>query len=160
MRRMFGMAAAATVAGVMALAPAAWASGGLDSGGSGGGGGGGGGGTTTTTVAPASCAQITSFSSSTGYYSIYAAIWTSFSISDACGYPLNWTMSYTNGNTGNVDFVRGSSTQYMSSGTIDEDWAAFSTPYTVTLNVTDASGTSVAMRSAVVTTKQPKSSGV
>jgi hypothetical protein len=45
----------------------------------------------------------------------------------------------------------------MSSGTIDEDWAAFSTPYTVTLNVTDASGATLVSRSAIVTTKAPKS---
>jgi len=158
MRRKFGVMVVGAVMGLLALAPAAMASGGVNSGGVNSGGGGGGGGTTTT-VPSGSCAQITTFASSTGYYSVYAAIWTQFSISDSCGSPLNWQMTYTNGTTGNVDFARGSSTQYMSSGTIDEDWAAFSTPYTVTLNVTDASGATVASRSAVVTTKAPKTPG-
>ena len=123
-------------------------------------GGGGGGGTPTTTVAPTtSCAVVSSFSNSTGYYSVWAAIWTKFSISNSCSAPANWQMTYTNGTTGLVDFARGSSTQYMSSGTIDEDWADFSTAYTVTLTVTDASGVVLDSRSAVVTTKQPKTPG-
>jgi hypothetical protein len=151
-----------SVVAMLIVTPSALASGGLDSGGSGGGGGGGGGGgtttTTTTTTAPASCATITGFSNSTGYYSVFAAIWTQFSVSDACGYPVNWKMTYVNGNTGNLDFSAGTSTQYESSGTVDEDWAAFSTPYTVSLTVTDPySGAVLASQSALVTTKAPKS---
>ena len=143
----------------LAFAPTALASGGLDSGGSGGGGGGGGGTTTTTTTTtPSSCAKIASFSNSNGYYSVWAAIWTSFSITNSCSTAVNWSMTYTNGNTGAVDFARSSSTAYMPSGTIDEDWAAFSTPYTVTLTVTDPyTGAVLASQSAVVTTKVPKS---
>jgi hypothetical protein len=153
--------AVAGMVGVLALSGgAAYASGGVNSGGVNSGGGGGGGGGTPTTTAPAgSCAQITGFSNSTGYYSVWAAIWTQFSISDSCGYSVNWQMTYTNGNTGAVDFARSSSTAYMPSGTIDEDWAAFSTPYTVTLTVTDPSGAVLDSRSALVTTKQPKSPG-
>src|SRR5947209_2224645 len=137
-----GAVCAAAVA-MLALAPNALASGGVNSGGvnSGGvnaGGSGGGGATSTTTTPSGSCAKIASFSNSTGYYSVWAAIWTPFSISSSCSVPVNWQMTYTNGNTGVVDFSRSSSTAYMSSGTIDEDWAAFSTPYTVTLTVTDA----------------------
>jgi hypothetical protein len=46
----------------------------------------------------------------------------------------------------------------MPNGTIDEDWAAFSTPYTVTLTVTDpGTGAVLASQSALVTTKVPKS---
>ena len=149
-----------SVAAALALAPTALASGGVNSGGvnSGCGGSGGGGGTTATTSS--SCVQISSFGNSTGYYSVWAAIWTSFSISNSCPGPLNWQMTYTNGNTGVVDFSRGSSTAYMSSGTIDEDWAAFSTPYTVALTVTDPStGAVLASQSAVVTTKAPKTPG-
>ena len=162
-RRM--MVVAAGVLAALALSTgAAFASGGTSTGGSGGGGGsgsggGGGGGTPTTVAPPTSCATITSFSNSTGYYSVWAAIWTPFAVSDSCGYAVNWSMTYTNGNTGAIDFSRGSSTAYMSSGTIDEDWAAFSTPYTVTLTVTDPSGTVLATRSALVTTKAPKTPG-
>ena len=149
--------AVAGMVGVLAVSGGtAFASGGLNSGGVNSGGGG-----TPTTTAPAagSCAHITGFSNSTGYYSVWAAIWTPFSISDSCGYPVNWQMSYTNGTTGIVEFARGSSTQYMPSGTIDEDWAAFSTSYTVRLTVTDAGGAVLDTRSAVVTTKKPKTPG-
>lgn len=163
-RRM--MAAVAGVLAVLALGSgAAFASGGTSGGGGGGsggggsGGGGGGGGTPTTVAASTSCATITSFSNSTGYYSVWAAIWTPFAVSDSCGYAVNWSMTYTNGNTGAIDFSRGTSTAYMSNGTIDEDWAAFSTPYTVTLTVTDPSGTVLDTRSALVTTKSPKTPG-
>ena len=122
------------------------------------GGGGGGGGRTVTTPPAASC-LINTFSNTTGYYSVYAAIWTPFSISTSCGYAVNWQMTYTNNNTGQVDFSRSSSTAYMSAGTIDEDWAALSTPYTITLTVTDSSGVVIDTRSAAVTTKKPKSVG-
>jgi hypothetical protein len=123
--------------------------------GSGGGGGGGGGGTTTTTVSPTSCATITSFSNSNGYYKIWAAIWTSFSYTNSCGYAVTMTMTYLNGNTSLVDFAPSSSV--MLSGTIDEDWAAFSTPYAVTMTLTSPDGTVLDSRSALVTTKAPKS---
>ena len=154
-------AAAAAVAALLALAPAAYASGGVNSGGVNSGGGGGGGSTaTTTSSSPSSCANITSFSNTTGYYKTFAAIWTPFSISSSCSGGANWRMTYTNGNTGAVDFSVGTSTNYQSSGTVDEDWAAFSTPYTVTLTVTDpVTGEVQASQSAVVTTKQPKSPG-
>jgi hypothetical protein len=148
-------AAAASAAALLALAPSALASGGVNSGGvnSGGVNGGGGG---TPAPAPGSC-TITSFSNSTGYYSVWAAIWTKFSISSSCGAGVSWQMTYTNGNTGNVDFARSTLVGYMPSGTIDEDWAAFSTPYTVTLTVNDSSGAQLDSQSAVVTTKAPKS---
>jgi len=155
-------AAALSIAAMLALAPSALASGGVNSGGVNSGGvntGGGGGGGTTTSPAPASCAAITSFSNSDGYYSVWAAIWTKFSISTSCG-PANWSMTYTNGTTGLVDLTVGTSTAYEPSGTVDEDWAAFSTPYTVTLTVTNPyTGAVLASQSAVVTTKVPKTPG-
>lgn len=156
MRRRLGIVMIGVALGLAALAPAALASG-TNSGGSGSGGSGGGG--TVTAPAPTSCATITGFSNSTGYYSIYAAIWTSFSISSTCASPANWQMTYTNGTTGVVDFSRGSTTAYMPSGTVDEDWAAFSTAYTVALTVTDSNGVVLASQSAVVTTKAPKTPG-
>ena len=156
MRRKLSIVVAGAVFGLAAYAPAAMASGGLDSGGSGGGGGGGGGGgaTPTTTVpASTSCATITSFSNTTGYYSVFAAIWTKFSFTSSCATPVTMHMTYLNGNTGNVDF---SANTPINSGTIDEDWAQFSTPYTVTMSLTDSSGTVLASQSAVITTKVPK----
>jgi hypothetical protein len=152
--------AAVGLMGVVALTGgSAFASGGPSGGGGGGGGAGGGGGggaTATTATPPSSCAPITSFSNSTGYYSVWAAIWTPFSVSDSCGYAVDWQMTYTNGTSGAVDFVRSGSTAYMSGGTIDEDWAALSTTYTVALTVTGPNGIVMDTRSAVVTTKQPK----
>jgi hypothetical protein len=136
---------------------------GIGGGGGGGGGGGtggggtGGGGSTTPAPAPTSCATITSFSNSTGYYSVWAAIWTPFSFTSSCGFAVTFTMNYLNGNTGLVDFSRSSA--FMTSGTIDEDWAAFSTPYTVTLTLTDPSGNVLDSRSALVTTKAGKTPG-
>jgi hypothetical protein len=154
-------AAVVSAAALLALTPAALASGGgVNSGGVNSGGGGGGAPAPTPTPAPTSCATISSFSNSDGYYAIWAAIWTKFSIANSCPGPVTWQMTYTNGITGAVDFARASSTAYMSSGVIDEDWAAFSTPYTVALTVTDPStGAVIASQSAVVTTKSGKTPG-
>jgi|SRR5947209_6078858 len=155
------VAVVASVAASLALAPSAIASGGgLNSGGvnaggltSGGGGGGGGG-----TTAPAAC--ISSFSNSTGYYSVWAAIWTSWSVStSSCPGATGWQMTYLNNNTGTVDFVRSGLLSGATGGTVDEDWAAFSTPYTVTLQVTDSAGNVMASTSALVTTKAGKTPG-
>jgi hypothetical protein len=111
----------------------------------------------TTPPPSTSCASITTFSNSTGYYSVWAAIWTQFSYTNSCGYAVAFTMTYLNGNTGLIDFSR--SATLMPSGTIDEDWAAFSTPYTVTMTLTDPLGTVLDSRSAVITTKAGKTPG-
>lgn len=122
--------------------------GGVNAGGGGGGGGG------VSAPASGSCASITSFSNSDGYYRIWAAIWTKYSFANNCGGPVTVSFTYTNGLTGNVDF---SASAYVNNGTIDEDWADFSTPYTVTMKITDAFGNVLDSRSAVVTTKVGKS---
>lgn len=130
--------------------------GGAGGGGLGGGGTGGGGTITPPPTTPTSCAQIKSFTNSTGYYSVWAAIWTPYSFSSSCGYAVTFTMTYLNGNTGLVDFVRSSTAP---TGTIDEDWAAFSTPYTVTMTLTDPWGGVLDSRSAVINTKPGKTPG-
>jgi hypothetical protein len=126
-------------------------SGGVNSGGVNTGGGTGGGGSTTPS---GPCATITSFSNSDGYYRIWAAIWTKFSFVNNCGAGVTVSFTYTNGLTGNVDYT---ATAWASSGTIDEDWAAFSTPYTVQMVIRDLLGNVLDSRSAVVTTKAGKS---
>jgi hypothetical protein len=152
------VAIGATMVGLLAAAPA-WAQGGAGAGGGGGGGGGAGGGGATTPP-PTSCAAITSFANTTGYYSVWAAIWSKFAVSSSCTGIVYWQMTFTNGNTGAVDFVRsGSVYNATTGGTIDEDWAAFSTPYTVALTVTDASGTVLDAQTAVITTKVGKTPG-
>lgn len=108
------------------------------------------------TTAAACSTTINSFSDSTGYYGTWSAIWTKFSINNTCAAPADWVMSYTNNNTGEVEFTRGTSTMYMTSGVIDYDWAGFSTPYTVKLVVTDSTGNVLSVRSEVVTTKKAK----
>ena len=111
-----------------------------------------------TPIAPkvsSSCASIPTFRNTTGYYSIYAAIWTDFAITNNCGVPLTWEMRYTNP-LGVVEFSRGSSTLYMSFGTIDDDWAKFSTSYLVTLKVTNPGGVEVARSTTLVLTKAAK----
>jgi hypothetical protein len=153
----------ALIVGALAVPSTALASGGVNSGGVNSGGvnsggvnsGGSGGGSTTTATGP--CAHITSFGNATGYYSVFAAIWTSYSISGTCTGPVNWTMTYTNEMTGSVERSRsGSFTGSGTGGTIDEDWAAFSTPYDVSLIVTDSAGRMLDSRGAVATTPAPK----
>jgi hypothetical protein len=134
-------------------------SGGVNAGGvsaGGGNAGGGASGTATPPPTPTSCANITAFSNSNGYYSVWAAIWTQFAYTSSCGYAVTATFSYLNGNTGLVDFQRSTTAP---NGTIDEDWAGFSVPYSVTMSLTDASGNVLASRSAVVTTKVGKTPG-
>lgn len=61
-------------------------------------------------------------------------------------------MDYTN-SAGVVEFSRGSSTQYMSAGTIDYDWASFGVTYNVTLTVRSTSGVQLARYRAGVATQ-------
>jgi hypothetical protein len=128
--------------------------------GSGGSGGGGGGGTVAPPPASGKCAQITGFSNPTGYYSVWAAIWTQYSVSSTCNRTIFWTLTYTNGTTGAVDLsTYGSIFAPTASGIVDEDWAALSTSYTVTFTVSDQDGGVLATQSAVVATKAGKSPG-
>jgi hypothetical protein len=142
------------VAAPSALAAGGTNSGGVNAGGSPTGGGGGG-----AAVSSGTCVTITSFGSTTGYYSVFAAVWTPFAVSSTCKSQLEWTMTYTNTLTGAVDFTSLGLMYIGNSGlTVDEDWASFSTPYTVTLRVTDyESGALLDSRTALVTTKAPKS---
>jgi hypothetical protein len=116
-------------------------------GGAGGGGGGGGGGGT------ASCAKI-GLTNSIGYYSVWAAIWTRYNINSTCSGPsVTWRMTYTNDTTGAVELTRYGSTYYGgNSGTVDEDWAAKSTTYTVTMTVAGSDGAVITSQSTSVTT--------
>jgi hypothetical protein len=100
--------------------------------------------------------SITTFSNRTGYAHNFPAIFTQFAISDACGYPVNWEMTYSPNNSF-VEYGSGISTSIESSGTVEADLRLFSTPYTVALTVRDPSSSAVlASQSAVVTTPPPK----
>lgn len=161
LKRSAGLAAsvlALACAAAPALAQGPSGSGGGTGGGAGGGGGGGG--TVTTPPATGSCAQITGFTNPDGYYSVWAAIWTHYSVASTCNRTIFWTLTYTNGTTGAVDFeTYGSIFAPTASGIIDEDWAALSTNYTVAFTVTDQDGSVLAAQSAAVTTKAGKSPG-
>jgi hypothetical protein len=138
---------------VLTAAPAAYASGGADSGGSGGGGGtsSGGGSTSTTT----SCTSISNLSNAVGYYHTYAAIWTTFSLSSKCsgGSTQTWVLTFHNDNTGAIDYSsRGNFYGVSSYGlTVDDDFAPYSTPYTVTLTVTDTKGIQTSQSASALT---------
>ncbi len=158
-KRVAGLMVAGALFAATLVGPA-YASGGLDSGGSGGGGGtnsggvnSGGGGSTATT----SCVAITNLGNSVGYHSAWAAIWTSISISSKCsgGSSGTWTLTFHNDNTGAIDYSTSGSYKGTYGATIDFDIAQFSAPYTVTLNVRDASGAQLS-QSAAVTTPAPK----
>ncbi len=74
------------------------------------------------------------------------------------GGPGNWLLTYRNDNTGLIDFRQtGAYLQTNSSFTnvVDDDFGPFSTPYTVTLTVTDARGAQTS-QSATVTTRASK----
>jgi len=160
------MALALAVGALSLAATSAYASGGADSGGSGGGGsttsgGGGGGGSTTSgggsTTTSTSCTKVAAFSNSTGYYSVWAAVWTSVSFTTTCsGGATTWSVTYVNNNTGAQVFWASGSTSSGWNGTVDEDWCDFSTPYTVTLTLTDGHGTVQYSQALQVTTPAPK----
>src|SRR4051812_25685985 len=134
---------------VLAAAPAAFASGG------GGGGGGGansggvnkGGVKDTTATPPVPCATIVSLSAPVGYYSVYAALWNTYTIrSCANGGNQTYTVRVRNINdaTGVADWDVTSSyalTGGQNSGTVlDNDFAPFDTTYTVEVDVSDSAG--------------------
>jgi hypothetical protein len=158
------------VLGSLVLAPAALASGGVNSGGGGTTTGGGtasggvtGGGTASggATGGGGRICSVGSLTNSVGYYSSFAAIWTSYGIS-GCPNGATWRMEFHNDATGNIDFTSGGSIVNRgggASGTIDEDWAAFSTPYTVTVTVTNANGNQVTSRSSGTITPDARAAG-
>jgi hypothetical protein len=138
----------------MMVAPVAKASG-VNSGGASGGGGG-------SPVATPSgvCAPIASLTNTVGYYRSWAAIWTTFTL-PACevGTAGTWDMTFHNDDTGQIDYERRASYVVPSSGysaVVDDDFAPFSTNYTVTLTLTDSNGVRTS-RSASTTTKPAKS---
>lgn len=149
-------AIALCVAVSLAAAPSALASGGgTNSGGVNSGGGGGGGASAPVST---SCAEITSFSNTTSYnWGLGTRIDSPYSVSSSCSGSLTVDVTYTNQLTGQVDLERsmpiGAGTTI---GSFEYAGAPFSTPYTVTLSVIDASFNTLTSRSASITTKKPQ----
>jgi hypothetical protein len=133
-------ALALSIAALLAAAPAALASGG-------------GGGTSSS-----ACASITKMSGSVGYYKTNAAMHISYDMTSSrtCG-ATRWRMDFVNELTGNVDC---SSSNWVLTGnsgaTVDDDFAQFSTPYHVVLQITNQSGQVISSDSVDVTTLGPK----
>jgi hypothetical protein len=145
--------AAGALLAALSVAPAAQASGGVNSGGVNSGG---------SKPASSTCAPISSYSVTTGYYKQWAATWASFSV-PACEAlsTVSWDIQYHNDDTGQIDFERSLSVVVPSAGysyTLDDDFGPFNTTYTVTLTLSDASGAQTT-RSATITTKPPKQPG-
>ncbi len=133
--------------------PGRSASQGINSGGVNSGGGGGGG---TTTPPPGTPCATVSVKNTTGYYKIWAAIWTQYSLTNNCGAGVTLTFTYYNTLTNTTDYTV---TAWAGSATIDEDFMPFSTPYVVTARITDLYGNVISTQSETVTTPKPKGGG-
>jgi len=120
------------------------AGGGGSAGGGGGTGGGGGGGAV-------SCVNLTQLSNTVGYYSSYAAIWTKQSFTETCG-GVTWTLDYRNVATGSIEHSTGGLSRSSYNGTIDDDFAPFSTSYNLTLTITDSRGVVQLVQNTAATT--------
>lgn len=163
---------AALVAGLalaLAAAPAAFArgggstsSGGVNSGGvnSGGVNSGGGG-------SSAPCATFASASATVGYYSAWAALWNNFTIKSCAtsGGPQTYILRIRDIDTTGAAATYDISLSYSLSpganagGVLDNDFAAFSTPYDVEYSISAADGTVLATWSTLATTPAPKTGG-
>lgn len=156
MKRMFGTGNnwLLLVAGALLAAGTVMASGGGSAGGggaAGGGGGTGGGGTT------AACAPIQSLKVVPGYYKVWGAIWTSFSLKACNGTFYAFEITATNLDTGLVSYVNRS---YTMSGVIDYDFAPLSTNFRFDIAVVDPyTGAVVDTRSVITATPGPKPPG-
>ena len=152
------LVAAGMALSALTLAPVAQASGP-----SGGGGAGGGRAQSLAPVAPVStsCTPSISMANTTGYFRTWAAIWTNFTVTPcASGGPGTWALTYRNNNTGRIDYRSGGTYTQSSpfSNTIDDDFGPFSTPYSVTLTVTDSHGVQTS-QTTDITTRAPKING-
>lgn len=124
-------------------------------GGSAGGGGGsaGGGGVT-------GCVSLTQLSNTVGYFSSYAAIWTKQSFTETCGGGgVTWRLDYRNSSTGSIEHSVSGLSRNSYNGTIDDDYAPFSTSYNLTLTVTDERGVVQLVQNTAATTPAPKVPG-
>jgi uncharacterized repeat protein (TIGR01451 family) len=110
------------------------------------------------TVQAAPCAALTSVTAPVGYYLIYAAIWNTFTLQScsSSSETVSVQVQELNTITGAIDY---DVTWYVSlvpsqnySMVLDNDFAAYSTPYTITYTVRDASGNVLSTQSTSATT--------
>jgi uncharacterized repeat protein (TIGR01451 family) len=114
------------------------------------------------TVQAAPCAALTSVTAPVGYYLIYAAIWNTFTVQScsSSAEAVSVQIQELNTITGAIDydvtwFVTLTPSQNFSM-VLDNDFAAYSTPYTITYTVRDSSGNVLSTRSTSATTPGPK----
>jgi len=116
--------------------------------------------TAPTVVAP--CATLSGLAAPVGYYSIWAAIWNTLTVKSCstATETVNVEVTETNVATGLVDYdvivpITLASAQ-NSSMVLDNDFAPFSTTYTVAMNVTDSTGAVLATGTVSATTPPPQ----
>lgn len=117
----------------------------------------------TTTLTQAPCAVLANLSAPVGYYLTWAAIWNTFSLKSCSAnvQTVNVEVTETNQATGLVDYdivyplsvLSGQNLQMV----LDNDYAPFSTTYTIGFTATDStSGNLLATGSVVATTPPPQ----
>jgi hypothetical protein len=114
-------------------------------------------------AAPVPCAGLGGLAAPTGYYSVWAAIWNTFTVRSCStsSETLNVEVTETNTATGLVDYdvivpmalISGQNISMV----LDNDFAPFNTTYTVAMTVTESTtGTVLATGSIGATTPPPQ----
>jgi uncharacterized repeat protein (TIGR01451 family) len=121
------------------------------------------GGVNDTTPAPATpCATLAAVSAPVGYYSVWAAIWNTFTIRSCSSstQTVNVRVTETNVATGSIDYDLTMPLSLLggqnSSMVLDNDFAPFDTTYRVDMTATDASGNVLSTGSVLATTPPPQ----
>jgi len=121
------------------------------------------GGVNDTTPLPATpCAVLGNLSAPVGYYSVYAAVWNTFTLRSCSSstQTINVEVTETNQATGLIDYdvvwpitLLGGAN---ASTVLDNDFAPFNTAYTVGFTATDTSGNLLATGTVLATTPPPQ----
>ena len=110
----------------------------------------------------APCAVITSVSAPVGYYSIYAAVWNTFTLQSCStgNESLYLQVTETNVATGSVDYNTVLGIALFPSQNfgmvLDNDFAPFNTTYSIAYTLRDSSGTVLSTAMAMATTPAPR----
>lgn len=116
----------------------------------------------TTPTTPAPCAALGNVSAPVGYYSVWAAIWNTFTVRSCstATESVNVEVTETNVATGLVDYDMvvpiGLAAAQNTSMVLDNDFAPFNTTYTITMTVTDTSANVLATALVSATTPPPQ----
>jgi uncharacterized repeat protein (TIGR01451 family) len=117
---------------------------------------------TAPTPVAAPCATLTNVSAPVGYYSVWAAIWNTMTVTSCSTSSESVTLEVieTNQATGLNDYDVVLPLTYLpgqnQSLVLDNDFAAFSTNYTITMKVSDSAGNVLALATVFATTPPPR----